>query len=187
MKTINKISNKKQKVSKNMLGPQYVCSCCNKTYQVDMGCNETQYFKMIENKMKKWNNSNPSNIMTENNSIITPIRPYESFISDTKYNLNKNEDNRICFDDNMKILLKDYYHYTNYQPYFYYLDDKTEKIAKDYLLCPDENCNDCIDKFSNFYNKTHTNKWNDDNTEYWKNNIYKNTDFYDIYTNVEAY
>ena len=177
---------KRQKVSKkpNMVSPQYVCSCCNKTYQVDMGCSETQYFRMIENKMEKWNNSNPSNTMTYDNTIITPIRPYESFISDTKYNLNINGDNRICLDDNMKTLLKDYYHYTNYQPYFYYLDDKTEKLAKDSLLCPDENCSDCIDNFSNFYNKTHNNKWNDRDTEYWKNNIYKNTDFYDVYINV---
>lgn len=183
MKTNNKVSNKKQKLSKkkaNMEGPQYVCSCCNKTYQVDMGCTENQYFKMIDKKMEYWNKLNPTNTMTYDNTIITPIRPYDSFISDTMYNLNIGEGDCISIDDNMKKLLEDYYHYTNYQPYFYYLDDKTEKLAKK-EVCIDENCKSCI---AEFFNKTHNNKWNDDNTEYWKNNIYKNTDFYDIYVNV---
>lgn len=185
MKTNNKVSNKKQKLSKTkiMKSAKYECSCCNETDEFDMDCSENKYFKMIDKKMKYWNKLNPSNTMTYNNTIITPIRPYESFISDTKYNLKIDNDDCICFDDNMKTLLKDYYHYTNYQPYFYYLDYKTEKLVKD-GFCPDENCKSCTYEFLNYCNKTHNNKWNDGDTDYWKNNIYKNTEFNDIYVNV---
>ena len=185
MKTNNKVSNKKQKSSKitMMEAPHYECSCCNEITKFDMGCSETQYFKMIDKKMEYWNKLNPTNTMTYDNTIITPIRHYDSFISDTGYNLNIGEGDCISIDDNMKKLLKDYYHYTNYQPYFYYLDDKTEEEAKE-TICPDKNCKSCTYEFSNFYNKTHNNKWNDDDTEYWKNNIYNKKDFYDIYVNV---
>lgn len=153
----------------------FCCIGCKKSYNIDMGINRNEYEKFIDKKIKKWNDLNPYNIMTKNNTIISPIRPYESFIKDIKYNVNKDEEGCYCFDDNLKILLNDYYNYKNYQPYFYYLDKKTEDLAIQYLQ-------EESDKV--FFNKYNKNKWDDYDTEYWKNNIYNKEDFYDIYVNV---
>ena len=155
----------------------YECSCCNKSYEIDMGITENEYEKFIDLKMKKWNSLNPLNIMTKNNTIITAIRPYESFIEDNNYNLNKDKDNCIRFDDNLKRLLNDYYNYKNYQPYFYFLDRNTEELAIQSQNLQDEG--EMV-----YFNKYTKNKWDDDDTKYWKNNIYNKTDFYDIYVNV---
>ena len=161
----------------------YSCGCnsCNMDYTIDMGCTDIEYSNFIDTKMKLWNTKNiknKKNIMTYDNTIITPIRPYESFINDAKYNLTMTDDGFI-FDDNLKNMLKDYYHYTNFQPYFFYLDEHTEYLAKQTYINTDKYV-----KYKKYFGKYNRNKWNDNDTEYWLKNIFMNKEFYDIYTNI---
>jgi len=160
-----------------------LCTECFK-YEIDMGCTSDEYTKFIDNKMMLWNKNiknkkkNKNKIMTHHNTIITPIRPYESFVNDAKYNLTIKDD-IIVFDDNLKNMLNEYYHYTNYQPYFFYLDEHTDNKGKNTCKNPDK-CNKC----KNFFDKYNINKWDDKDTEYWLKNIFMNDEFYDIYTNI---
>ena len=160
---------------KEMTACETKCNCkeCNKVF--NMGCTEEQYDDFIKSKMDKWNETNEPKMNCEN-TIITAIRPYESFVKDKKYNIEYTEDEHIIFNDNCKKLLDDYYHYTNYQPYFYYLDFHSAEYAyrnwgNDY-------------KNPEFFNKLDNNNWDDKDTEYWETNIFKKP-FTDIYVNLK--
>jgi hypothetical protein len=160
---------------KEMTACETKCNCkeCNKVF--NMGCTEEQYDDFIKSKMDKWNETNEPKMNCEN-TIITAIRPYESFVEDKKYNIEYTEDEHIIFNDNCKKLLDDYYHYTNYQPYFYYLDFHSAEYA--YRNWGDDYKN------PEFFNKLDNNNWDDKDTEYWETNIFKKP-FTDIYVNLK--